>query len=312
MDRGRITSSRRVSGLGVRGYNSHQTRRGKGREVERRVKTPQPVVLKLRPGKVETSPWGAIRTPKVYEASLPANNSLKSEEKSPIRAQLEEKKQQSPHHSHLDLGKKEAPQQTPPSSSPITTGAYIYPTWQESNRQIQPALEKKETLQITETALSHMANTGYIYPTWKGMKFHMKSKSKTKKRNVEEFNIDYNPEGVTETPPDSPSSSVSDGEVCWRSMVNHDWMDDAVSNGWDDVPSDRSYSGSEFSDYIYDSVDLNPNQLDLQEEGEPMNPNPNETFSTCSLPISNPNINPFAEISNARCVENEPSKNETG
>jgi len=299
MDRGRISSSRRVSGLGFRGYHVHQSRRGvKGRahEVERRVKTPQPVVLKLRPGKIETSPWGTIRTaPKVREAILPAKNTLNSAEKSPIRVQLEEKKQ-SPHQSQVELEKKEAPQQTPPSSPRRATSAYIYPTWQEPVRKTQSALEKKEPLHITEIALSQMANAGYIYPTWK-------SKFKTKKRNVEEFNIDYNPEGVTETPPDSPSSSGSDGEVCWRSMVNHNWMDDAESNGWSDAPSDRSFSGSEFSDYIYDSVDLNPNQLDIQEEGEPLNPNPNETYSTCSLPITNPNINPFAEMSNARSLE---------
>lgn len=308
MDRGRITSSRRVSGLGVRGY-LHQSRRvGKGRahEVERRIKTPQPVVLKLRPGKVETSPWGTIRTaPKASEskASLPASNNLNSEEKSPIRLQLEEKKQ-SPHQNHLALEKKEAPQQTLPSSPPIAKGGNIYPRLQASVRQKQPASEKKQPPQITETALSQTPTVGYIYPTWKGMKFHKKSKPKTKKRNVQEFNIDYNPEGVTETPPDSPSSSVSDGEaVCWRSMVNHEWMEDDISNGWDNAPSDRSFTGSEFSDYIYDSVDLNPNQLDLQEEGEPLNPNPNETFSTCSLPLNNPNINPFAEISSARSLE---------
>jgi len=263
MDRGKSSGARRVAGFNCRGYRD-KTRNTKARQhdVERRVRKPQPVILKLvrRPGDKPEPAWGSKRTaPKIKEGTPPVCKPLckplNSEEKSPIVEQLELKEKE-------PLIKK-----TPPVSPPR-----------------EPA--------------------GFIYPTWTGMKYHLKEKAK-KRDDVLEFKLDYNPEGVTETPPDSPSSSScsEDVEECWKSMVSYNWLDDAEANGWEKPPSIYSESGSEFSDYGFDvnqGLSLNPNQLQIQEEHEPMNPNPNESFSTCTLPLRNPNINPFAGVSSRR------------
>jgi len=143
----------------------------------------------------------------------------------------------------------------------------------------------------------------YIYPTWKGTKEHFAKKA-ARRKMVAELELGFDPEGVTETPPGSPSSSTLSDETEMQSSDGGSRMRPRAqpdSNTMHTAGQDYEYGESSY-DSEYDS-ELSGAESDMTRESRwtfssmPTTShidNPNRHSEVYPIPIkflSNPNTN---------------------